>query len=84
MHCLQRRSVIFVVHIGPTQMIIKYILRFESTREHLGYYFLITQTNKQNENNEESSNEVALLCTIDGEYMIRLPLNIDQNIYNVR
>ena len=75
---------ISVVHRGPAQMLVQYILRFESTREHLGYYFLITQTNKQNENNEESSNEVALLCTIDGEYMIRLPLNIDQNIYNVR
>ena len=65
-------------------MLVKYILRFKSTRERLEYYFLTTQTNKQNENNEELSNEVALLCTIDSECMIRLPLNINQNIYNVR
>ena len=65
-------------------MLVKYILRFKSTRECLEYYFLTTQTNKQNENNKEPSNEVALLCTIlDSECMIFLPLNIDQNIYNV-
>ena len=80
---LQRRSVIFVVHRCPTQMLIKYIIRFKSTREHSEYCFLISQTNTQNENNEEPSNEVALLCTIEGECMFFLPLSIDQNISNV-
>ena len=49
MYCLQRRSVILVVHRGPTQILVKYILRFKSTREPLEYYFLTTQTNNQNE-----------------------------------
>ena len=65
-------------------MLFKYMLRFKSTRERLEHYFLTTQTNNKNENNEEPSDDVALLCTIDGECMICLPLNIDQNIYNVR
>ena len=57
-------------------MLVKYILRFKSTRDGLEYYFLTTQTNKQNKNNEEPSDEVVLLCTIDSECIICLPLNI--------
>ena len=84
MYCLKRRSVIFVVNRDPTQILVKYILRFKSTRERLEYYFLTTKTNNQNENNKEPPDKVALLCTIDGDYMICLPLNINQNISNIR
>ena len=74
---------VFVVHRDTTQILVKYMLIFKSTRERLEYYFLTTQTNNQKENNKEPPDEVVLFFTIDGECMIYLPLSINKNISNI-
>ena len=59
-------------------MLVQYVLRFKSTSDGLGFFPQQHNPTTKNENNDKPPHELAKHDTIDGECIIRLPLNIKQ------
>ena len=62
-------------------MLVHYVLRIKSTSDRLPQQHNPTT---KNENNDKPHHELAKYDTIDGESIIRLPLDINQRTFNVR